>query len=72
LQVPEQKYLNLYFPEKKYFKIYFRCETKISFSSNHFRQLLLNDVHPGLPDGLFSNQKSQIWVNFGGPLIGKN
>jgi hypothetical protein len=20
---------------------------------------------PGLPDGLFSNQKSQIWVNFG-------
>jgi hypothetical protein len=22
----------------------------------------------GLPDGLFSNQKSQIWVNFGGPL----
>jgi hypothetical protein len=21
-----------------------------------------------LPDGLFSNQKSQIWVNFGGPL----
>jgi hypothetical protein len=25
----------------------------------------------GLPDGLFSNQKSQIWVNFGGPLNGK-
>jgi hypothetical protein len=24
----------------------------------------------GLPDGLFSNQKSQIWVNFGGPLNG--
>jgi hypothetical protein len=24
-----------------------------------------------LPDGLFSNQKSQIWVNFGGPLNGK-
>jgi hypothetical protein len=23
---------------------------------------------PGLPDGLFSNQKSQIWVNSGGPL----
>jgi hypothetical protein len=23
----------------------------------------------GLPDGLFSNQKSQIWVNFGGPLL---
>jgi hypothetical protein len=26
---------------------------------------------PGLPDGLFSNQKSQIWSNFGGPLNGK-
>jgi hypothetical protein len=26
---------------------------------------------PGLPDGLFSNQKSQIWVNFGGSLNGK-
>jgi hypothetical protein len=26
---------------------------------------------PGLPDGLFSNQKSQIWVNFGVPLNGK-
>jgi hypothetical protein len=25
----------------------------------------------GLPDGLFSNQKSHIWVNFGGPLNGK-
>jgi hypothetical protein len=25
----------------------------------------------GLPDGLFSNQKSQIWVNFVGPLNGK-
>jgi hypothetical protein len=25
----------------------------------------------GLPDGLFSNQKSQIWVSFGGPLNGK-
>jgi hypothetical protein len=25
----------------------------------------------GLPDGLFSNQKSQIWVNFRGPLNGK-
>jgi hypothetical protein len=26
--------------------------------------------HPasGLPDGLFSNQKSRIWVIFGGPL----
>jgi hypothetical protein len=23
--------------------------------------------HSGLPDGLFSNQKIQIWVNFGGP-----
>jgi hypothetical protein len=27
---------------------------------------------PGLPDGLFSNQKSQIWVNFGGPFNGKS
>jgi hypothetical protein len=26
---------------------------------------------PGLPDGLFSNPKSQIWGNFGGPLNGK-
>jgi hypothetical protein len=25
----------------------------------------------GLPDGLFSNQKFQIWVNFGGHLNGK-
>jgi hypothetical protein len=25
----------------------------------------------GLPDGLFSKQKSQIWVNFGGTLKGK-
>jgi hypothetical protein len=25
----------------------------------------------GLPDGLFSNQKSQIWVNFWGPFNGK-
>jgi hypothetical protein len=24
-----------------------------------------------LPDGLFSNQKYQIWVNFGGPLNGR-
>jgi hypothetical protein len=24
----------------------------------------------GLPNGLFSNQKSKIWVNFGGPLNG--
>jgi sugar lactone lactonase YvrE len=22
---------------------------------------------PGLPDGIFSNQKHQIWVNFGEP-----
>jgi hypothetical protein len=28
-------------------------------------------ILPGLPDGLFSNLKSQIWVNFGGPLNGK-
>jgi hypothetical protein len=25
----------------------------------------------GLPDGLFSNQKIQIWVNFGGSCIGR-
>jgi hypothetical protein len=25
----------------------------------------------GLPDGLFSNQKSQIWIKFGGPWIRK-
>jgi hypothetical protein len=25
----------------------------------------------GLPDGLFSNQKFPIWVNFGGPENGK-
>jgi hypothetical protein len=25
----------------------------------------------GLPDGLFSNQKIPIWVNFGGPWNGK-
>jgi hypothetical protein len=29
------------------------------------------DSGTGLPDGLFSNQKSQIWVNFGGPLNGQ-
>jgi hypothetical protein len=26
----------------------------------------------GLPDGLFSNQKSQFWINFGGPCNGKS
>jgi hypothetical protein len=25
---------------------------------------------PGLPDGMFSNRKMQIWVNFGGPCNG--
>jgi hypothetical protein len=25
----------------------------------------------GLPDGIFSNQKMPIWVNFGGPWNGK-
>jgi hypothetical protein len=25
----------------------------------------------GLPDGLFSNQKIQIWVNFGGSCTGR-
>jgi hypothetical protein len=24
-------------------------------------------IAPGLPDGTFSSQKIQIWVNFGGP-----
>jgi hypothetical protein len=37
-------------------------QNRVIFS--HLRQ-------SGLPDGLFSNQKSQIWVNFGGPLNGK-
>jgi hypothetical protein len=26
---------------------------------------------PGLPDGIFSNQKSPIWVNFGRPCNGR-
>jgi hypothetical protein len=26
----------------------------------------------GLPDGLFSNRKSQLWVNFGGSFNGKS
>jgi hypothetical protein len=26
---------------------------------------------PGLPDGIFSNQKIPIWVNFGGAWNGK-
>jgi hypothetical protein len=28
-------------------------------------------LRPGLPDGLFSNQKFQFWVNFVGPKMGK-
>jgi hypothetical protein len=40
---------------------------------NHFHNasllsaqtLLTSHTKPGLPDGLFSNQKYQIWVNFG-------
>jgi hypothetical protein len=31
----------------------------------------LHKFQAGLPDGLFSNQKFEIWVNFGGPLHGK-
>jgi hypothetical protein len=31
----------------------------------------VTDFRPGLPEGLFSNQKIPIWVNFGGPYIGK-
>jgi hypothetical protein len=44
---------------------------------NKRRQTLLNEPQPdvtqaetytsGLPDGLFSNPKSPIWVNFGVP-----
>jgi hypothetical protein len=41
---------------------------KLSANENSFAQRL---QPAGLPDGLFSNQKSQIWVNFGGPLNGK-
>jgi hypothetical protein len=26
---------------------------------------------PGLPDGMFSDQKIAIWVNFGGPCNGR-
>jgi hypothetical protein len=37
-----------------------------SFSQTHLFTLLT-----GLPDGLFSDQKSQIWVNFGRHLNGK-
>jgi hypothetical protein len=33
--------------------------------------LFMVAVFSGLPDGLFSNQKYQIWVNFGVPLNGK-
>jgi hypothetical protein len=33
--------------------------------------VILKRLKTGLPDGLFSNQKSQILVNFGGPLNGK-
>jgi hypothetical protein len=32
----------------------------------------ISKVYSGLPDGLFSNQKSQIWANVGGPLDGKS
>jgi hypothetical protein len=31
-----------------------------------------SDCVAGLPDGLFSNQKSQFWVNFGGSCYGKS
>jgi hypothetical protein len=27
----------------------------------------IGDLSSGLPDGLFSNQKVPVWVNFGGP-----
>jgi hypothetical protein len=32
---------------------------------------ILGQSKARLPDGFFLNQKSQIWVNFGGPLNGK-
>jgi hypothetical protein len=37
-------------------------------------ELLDNASHrsrPELPDGIISNQKNPIWVNFGGPGTGK-
>jgi hypothetical protein len=33
------------------------------------RQTMTSDSKPGLPDGLFSNQKIPIWVNFGRPYV---
>jgi hypothetical protein len=33
--------------------------------------LIRHLLRPGLPDGLFLNQKVQIWVNLRGPLNGK-
>jgi hypothetical protein len=30
-----------------------------------------NEIPPGLPDGIFSNQNIPIWVNYGGPSNGK-
>jgi hypothetical protein len=32
----------------------------------------INHFETGLPDGLFSNQKSLFWVNFGGSCNGKS
>jgi hypothetical protein len=40
-------------------------------TSKCFALVKLNSI-PGLPDGLFSNQKIPIWVNFGGSCNGKS
>jgi hypothetical protein len=37
------------------------------FLLENFKSLNCAVLDAGLPDGLFSNQKSQVWVNFGGP-----
>jgi hypothetical protein len=35
-----------------------------------FKTFGSSEAEPGLPDGLFSNQKIPIWVNFGGSCNG--
>jgi hypothetical protein len=56
--------------EKKWIKI----STETAPASKQWRTketFCQNWSTTGLPDGLFSNQKSQIWVNFRGPLNSK-
>jgi hypothetical protein len=36
-----------------------------------YKQKIKNMIPPGLPDGIFPNQKSQFGSNFGGPWNGK-